>query len=529
MKRALAVLAVIAVIAAACDDDQSTLDGDPDASTSTTEGSTPSTVPILADFSWSMPARFGLDANLNGRIDVPNTFEYAHNLAPGSCPSGCPAAAPTFTVELSGAGSTSEVGPIEEYSWEIRSGAELIVEAATPDAATEIRLAEGSYVVSLTVAAGGQTSTVTEDIDIRDYLLVGIGDSYASGEGNPETTEVDSSGRLPRAVGIWADDGGDGAGPVVERHRRAHRSTLAATPQAALHLEGRDEHSSVTLLFVAASGASIDEGLIGPQSEVSGAAADEIELPPQVDAIAAMLGCITSAEGPKCDRTIDALTISIGGNDVGFSLVFGGLVVADPEFGFRSVYDFAVNQIFSLAESKTRDLVEQYAALDEAIRARLEVEQILLVGYPSATGSGDHLCQQIATDLVAGLEVDGEEIIQTVDRVVVPLGATMAQAAAAHGWVYVDGHLDDFAPHGYCGNEPYPAAAYPGNPFPAPVTPSADPAVRWFRQADESADIQGVQDETFRPTDLATEGTLHPNELGHLSMRDSLLAALDLD
>jgi lysophospholipase L1-like esterase len=54
-----------------------------------------------------------------------------------------------------------------------------------------------------------------------------------------------------------------------------------------------------------------------------------------------------------------------------------------------------------------------------------------------------------------------------------------------------------------------------------------DPSVRWFRRADESAVIQGASGNAFRPTDLATTGTLHPNELGHQIIRNELLAVLD--
>jgi hypothetical protein len=240
-----------------------------------------------------------------------------------------------------------------------------------------------------------------------------------------------------------------------------------------------------------------------------------------------MLGCAATDDGPRCNRTIDALTISIGGNDVGFNVLIGGLVLADPDLAFRVAYNFAVNEVIGIAEDGIEELPEKYAALDQAIRSRLDVDRVYLVAYPSAVGSGDGLCEVAAEDLVPGLEADRDEILATVDRIIEPLAAVMAAAAAEHEWVFVDGHLGEFATHGYCGTDPYPATAYPGNPFPQPLAVPTDAAVRWFRRADESALVQGASGGTFRPADLATSGTLHPNEYGHQSIRNALLEALD--
>jgi hypothetical protein len=527
LRRAFVVVAAVALIAASCDGaDEGPAPGAGDTAslppTTTTLQPTTTALRLFAEIEWSMPARFGLDGNEDGRIDVPNSAEYAQNLPAGSCATGCPAQAPTFTVLLSGAGSISEVGPIDTYQWEVRSGSQVVAGATSASAEAEVQVAEGEYLVSLSVSAGSREATATERIAVEDHLLVGIGDSYASGEGNPESNQVDSSGRVERVVGIWADDGA--GGPIADGHRLAHRSTLAAVPQAGLVLEGLDEQSSVTVLFTARSGAEIDEGLLGPHP---GSESESPPAVPQVDEVAAMLGCAPTTAGPRCNRTIDALVISIGGNDIGFNVLIGGLVLADPDLAFRLAYDIAINEVFGRAEAGLDQLADKYAALDQAIRTRLDVERVYLVGYPSAVGSGDDLCEVAAEDLVPGLEADREEILEVVDRVIEPLERAMAAAAAVHGWVFVDGHLDDFASHGYCGTDPYPATAYPGNPFPSEVMVPDDPSVRWFRRADESALIQGAPGETFRPVDLATTGTLHPNEYGHRSIRDELLAVLD--
>ncbi len=71
-------------------------------------------------FEWTMAPRFGLDVNADGRPDIPNTFEYVHNLEPGSCSAGCDAPNPEFTIELDASGAASDRAEIDQYLWEIR-------------------------------------------------------------------------------------------------------------------------------------------------------------------------------------------------------------------------------------------------------------------------------------------------------------------------------------------------------------------------------------------------------------------------
>ena len=62
-----------------------------------------------------------------------------------------------------------------------------------------LQLAEGSYPVGLTVpASGGQTASTTKTVHVRDRLMVVMGDSYASGEGNPEKDIDWGDGRSTR-------------------------------------------------------------------------------------------------------------------------------------------------------------------------------------------------------------------------------------------------------------------------------------------------------------------------------------------
>jgi hypothetical protein len=107
------------------------------------------------------------------------------------------------------------------------------------------------------VDAMGASSTECQIIRVRDILLVSIGDSAASGEGDPDIT--DGNGNA-----LWADS------PNAGQHDRSGR---AAAAKAALAIEQADPHTSVTFVDVTVSGAPIrpldpnDPGII---KEVSG-------------------------------------------------------------------------------------------------------------------------------------------------------------------------------------------------------------------------------------------------------------------
>jgi len=118
---------------------------------------------------------------------------------------------------------------------------------------------------------------------------------------------------------------------------RCHRSMLSGQARAALMLEKADPHTSVTFLHLACSGATIAEGLNGKyggqdlggildpllnpkiNSSFTGIPAQP-KIVPQLDAaVQKILG-----------REVDALVISIGGNDVSFSDIIKYCIEGEP-------------------------------------------------------------------------------------------------------------------------------------------------------------------------------------------------------
>lgn len=192
--------------------------------------------------------------------------------------------APTFEVTLIACQSSDTAS---HFKWTVKEQSGHPFHFESSDCETNVKLPEGTYDVSLTVTFRDGRSVATEDaIEVQDWLIVSIGDSFASGEGAPEAGLI--AGRDAR----W-------------KNRQCHRSSLAGAPQAALDLEQGDPRSSVTLVHVACTGAQVQKGLISPQDARKGGG----KAIPQIRQVAELIGA----------RKIDALLVSIGGNDIGFA------------------------------------------------------------------------------------------------------------------------------------------------------------------------------------------------------------------
>lgn len=151
--------------------------------------------------------------------------------------------------------------------------------------ARTVVLPEGRVGLTLQVRGGGGRDEAVLSADVRNILVLAMGDSYASGEGNPRNVEAWLAEGGPFRP-YWDDDA-------------CNRSARSAPAQAALALERSSATTSVTFVDVTCSGAGITRGILGRQP---GVAASQIE---QATAIVA-------------DRAVDLVTLSVGGNDVGF-------------------------------------------------------------------------------------------------------------------------------------------------------------------------------------------------------------------
>ncbi|MGO7964704.1 SGNH/GDSL hydrolase family protein [Rhizobium ruizarguesonis] len=133
---------------------------------------------------------------------------------------------------------------------------------------------------------GNQVPELHTDVSVKDYLVVGIGDSFGSGEGNPEVpAKLDQTKGIEPYVGVAHEQTNsadfDFVVPTREKlptgaikagtaarwlDDQCHRSVYSAQARTAIALSLMgDRHHAITFVSYACSGAEISDGLFWPQ------------------------------------------------------------------------------------------------------------------------------------------------------------------------------------------------------------------------------------------------------------------------
>jgi hypothetical protein len=362
--------------------------------------------------------------------DLPNTPQYAN-------PAG------GFTVLLDASHSVG-ILPTTTFSWTVTDSGGHSTPLSGED--PSINLPQGPYTVTLAamgLQGTNQTLYATQNVQVKDVLVVSIGDSYASGEGNP----VVPGFLFPQ----WAYS----PDPAMNtENANAHRSTIAGPAQFALGLEQANPHQSVTFISVANSGASIPSGVLGPMQSIGDSS---YQLPAEIDELQNIIGT----------RHIDVLTVTVGADDVGFSTLAQDLI-ENSHFGTPSRAS-----ILQQFDTSLGALPDHFKALAQAI-ATLNPGQVLVTGYPDLTRNQNG--KVAAFPWIPDIPLISKANAQLVSsRIIPPLDATIAAAAKTYNWTLVQGISADFKTHGY------------------PSTSS------WIRSLGESIEMQGNYDGTFHP------------------------------
>ncbi len=372
---------------------------------------------------------------------------------------------------------------------------DVITQACSEEAHFDIPYPAGAVV---NVEIGGR-EVASEEVKVRDLLVVGMGDSFASGEGNPDVPVrfsrdrtadygersggVDLTG-YPARVGPWKQIGDK---PFIQENARwtdqgCHRSLYSHQLRAALQLGLEDEHRAVTYVGVACSGSEVTVGLFlryagnewvpnpSDMSQISAVAAaqcDEHEAPPQdLPEAYHMDGTIPELKGGlvlrKCDpinaRKIDLMFVSAGGNDVGFSRLLANAVLSD-ESTLRKLGGW-FGQVHSLDEASIglEALILRYKSLNRALHYLLHIpweqsDRVLLTAYPGMALQGDGV--STCPDGVAGMDVLpdfalSETKLRVGTWIADKLNNSMKEAAEHYQWTFVEDHRRDFVGRGIC-------------------------------------------------------------------------------
>jgi lysophospholipase L1-like esterase len=310
-----------------------------------------------------------------------------------------------------------------------------------------------------------------------DHLIVSIGDSVASGEGNPN----------PHGAFRW-----------LRPTTPCHRSEISGQRIAAEDVI--DAHPELDLSFrsFACTGASTQKGLLDRQH------VEVINRPPQLDQLREF----------AANAEVDAVLVSIGANDVGFSDIVRFCAVKGPDCSVSRDYPAArqwakqagkaVPTLQDYVQMLIGNLPSQYKKVDAAIPESIDRDRIAIVEYfdPTRFPSGKQ-CAIFRRDVLKVPKSDLVTVGESTwahDKVLEHLNDTIRRSANDLGWRYVDGVDEAFDGHGIC----------------------APRAERWVRTLQESLELGN-----------GYKGTLHPTEPGHRAtaklIEPALLEALGLD
>ena len=397
---------------------------------------------------------------------------------------------------------------------------------------------------SVELLAGQATDTAV--IRVRDVFIVGLGDSFASGEGNPDMPVEFSREReiaygktpggndlagYPARLGAW-DLIGDKRFLDYDARwlsRPCHRSLYGHQLRAALQLALEDEHRAVTFAGFACAGADIAFGLLlhykglewsshppdRPQVGEAAIAQCDNVIPPEekypvafsINGKLPELADIPLARcPPEKSRPIDLLMLSVGGNDIGFSSLVANAVLASGSTLRKLGGWMGTVTGIKDAEAKLPSLELRYKALNRAIHANLHIpwsqsDRVLLTSYPAmATGNdGRRICASGPDGMTvfpeftlnSGKAADGEELAARLTQV-------QRKAARDQGWSFSDAARAGFAGHGICAGDSagrmgpaddlrFPRKVYgTWEPFnPAEYQPYAS-RKRWFRTPNDA-------------------------------------------
>ncbi|HEV2728147.1 MAG TPA: SGNH/GDSL hydrolase family protein, partial [Solirubrobacterales bacterium] len=416
-------------------------------------------------FDWSVPERLGGDENEDGLLDyVGSAIEFEEEEA----------AREGFTVELEVRRDLCR----KDISYTWRSAAGVTGGRGKAGCSvSQVFSEEGEYPVRLELLfPGGKRVQFDREVAVEDWLIVSIGDSVASGEGNP-----DIPGSFGRAK--W-------------KFPRCHRSAKAGPALAALGLEAADSQTSTTFVHLACSGAEIYSGLLqGYEGIDPGWRPKPRLLPSQVKEL----------EQVAASRQVDAVLLSVGANDVHFGPIVSFCLFHrechEKEFSPKEKPRPPKRPLSEVVTEALARLPDGYAELADRLKAAKIVppDRVLIVDYFDSTkDERGETCEKIvARNRFGFFQIDKEEAEWAANHVLGPLNEAVGDAAAAAGWTEVRGVAEAFATHGYCAREP------------------------WIRRLGESFSEQKGKGFLSR-----FKGTLHPNEQGHLQTGEMIGLAL---
>jgi hypothetical protein len=346
-------------------------------------------------------------------------------------------------------------------------------------------------VATVDISSGAEApQRISTEIKVRDIFIAGLGDSIASGEGNPDRPIALSDegfcfryylgsaaaqyyrpsragykgGRAceaPDFLQVWQRQS------ALWLNSACHRSLYSYQTRTALALAVQYPHIAVTYLPLACTGATIPDGLFGAQRAR--------ECPPSKSSspcqgtvngqLAELREAVTAAKRRQADRKLDLVLLSIGANDIYFSGLVTDVIV--DTITERALFRRS-GVMASVDDSRAalaRDLPQSFAKLREALKPLVgDLSHVIYTSYANpALSNGGAPCPggRAGFDIHPSFNADPQRLANVsafVQNEFLPQLKALAlcQSGILCGdprgdrMSFVDAHQATFADHGFC-------------------------------------------------------------------------------
>jgi lysophospholipase L1-like esterase len=345
-------------------------------------------------------------------------------------------------------------------------------------------------VATVDVSSGPEApQRVSTEIMARDIFIAGLGDSIASGEGNPDRpialadegfcfrSFLGTAGAQyyrPSRAGYKGGRACEAPDTLAVWQRQSalwfnspcHRSLYSYQTRTALALAVQYPHIAVTYLPLACTGASIPEGLFGGQRAR--------ECPPTksgancsgtVNAqLAELREAVTAAKRRQPDRRLDLVLLSIGANDINFSGLVADVIVDTPTERVLFRRSGVMGSVDDSRSVMARELPQSFGKLREALKPLVgDMSRVVYVSYPNPTladgvpcpggraGFDIHPSFNAQPQRLAGVSnYVQNEFLPQLKALALCQSGVLCRDVRADRMTFVDAHQAAFADHGFC-------------------------------------------------------------------------------
>jgi hypothetical protein len=304
-----------------------------------------------------------------------------------------------------------------------RTGHDLV--EAPCESVTTVRVGPGKprgdtwgVEADLFLSVDGRPETRTT-IAFNDKLVVALGDSYISGEGNPDVPSVVTDRPLPVFRSArWGDRLIESRSDYVRAtwwDEPCHRSLLSWPVLSTLAYSAHERREAVTLVHLGCSGATVNDIVRRGEVELPGGG-DEQPGDFQLAQLDRLLGAVPRG---STQRRPDRILLSVGGNDAGFVGVIMTLLLPPGGYAVPIIGPIAVGaeakavcpyrrtglplaRLCSLRDSAQKRLEEHLPEAYERLASELTSERrrwgpVYQFAYPNALlGEGGLPCNRVS-------------------------------------------------------------------------------------------------------------------------------------